>query len=687
KIDYFDVSFEKAIELSEKYKIPLHSDYIYFWTQISIEQFYGLVDWLGHAELAGGKLVLHWRKTDQERFAKGKRALELLGCEHEVTTENVVLTNKDRNALLFNLGLDVISLFQEKYDSYFDSVGKKIKEFESESVLEIVNHLSSVIIKDKAGAFIGTRMGRPEKAKLRKLTGSPHVLFPVGAEGGRLRSFQSALDVGYIRGTLPNYVCEKCNEERVYPTCEKCKTRCVKLKEDDIDFSAKKIDIRTLYDEARRMTGVSADEVPIVKGVRGLSNKDYSTEHLAKGLLRAKHNLHVNKDGTIRYDMTEMAFTHFKPKEVRTSVEKLKELGYEKDINGKVLENEDQILELFPHDVVLPSCPDTLDERADDVFFNISGFIDDELEKIYGMERMYNAKDKEDIVGALVVCIAPHICTATVGRIIGFSKIQALLASPYMHAAMRRDCDGDEAATMLLMDLLLNFSKKFLPAHRGGTQDSPLVLNTHISAGEVDDQILDFMLGKYPLELYELAEQGKHSSEVKIDSVKQRLADGEDPFSNIAYTHECSDFNAGVTNSSYKILPTMAEKVAAQMDICKKLRAVDTSDVARLIIERHFIRDTRGNLRKFSMQGFRCVGCNEKYRRPPLVGKCTKCGGKIIFTISHGSIIKYMQPALDLARTYEASKYLLESLELTEMYIQSIFGKEKEKQESISNWF
>jgi DNA polymerase II large subunit len=131
----------------------------------------------------------------------------------------------------------------------------------------------------------------------------------------------------------------------------------------------------------------------------------------------------------------------------------------------------------------------------------------------------------------------------------------------------------------------------------------------------------------------------------------------------------------------------MHDKVFSQMRLCSKLRAVDTKDVSRLIIERHFIRDIRGNLRKFSMQEFRCIGCNTKYRRPPLAGKCTRCGGRIIFTISEGSILKYMQPALDLARTYNATPYLLESLELTEKYIQSIFGKEKEKQEALGKWF
>jgi DNA polymerase II large subunit len=396
----------------------------------------------------------------------------------------------------------------------------------------------------------------------------------------------------------------------------------------------------------------------------------------------------VNKDGTIRFDMTEMPISHFKAKEIGTSVAKLKELGYEKDIFGKELENDEQVLTMFPHDLILPSCPESADERADDVFLKVSKFIDDELEKLYGLPKFYNAQKKEALLGQLFVCIAPHICTATVGRLIGFSKTQAMLASPYMHAAMRRDCDGDEAAVMMLMDLLLNFSRKFLPSHRGGTQDAPLVLNTQIRAGDVDDQILDFELcGQYPLELYELAEQGKHSSEVKIDNVKRRLKEGTDPFSNVLFSHGCKDINGGALSSSYKSLPTMRDKVDSQMRLCGKIRAIDIRDVSRLIVERHFIRDIRGNLRKFSMQEFRCVGCNTKYRRPPLVGKCTNCGGKIIFTISEGSIMKYMQPALDLARTYQATPYLLESLELTESYIQSIFGREKEKQESIRKWF
>ena len=146
----------------------------------------------------------------------------------------------------------------------------------------------------------------------------------------------------------------------------------------------------------------------------------------------------------------------------------------------------------MPHDILLPSSPESLDERADDVFIKISNFVDEELERFYGLKAFYNIKTRDDLIGRLGVCMAPHNCAGVICRIIGFSNTLGLYASPYMHAAIRRDCDGDEAAIMLLGDVLLNFSKEFLPSHRGGTQDAPLVLNAKIDAGEVDDQILDF---------------------------------------------------------------------------------------------------------------------------------------------------------------------------------------------------
>ncbi|MCL5730224.1 MAG: hypothetical protein M1165_01495 [Candidatus Pacearchaeota archaeon] len=508
-------------------------------------------------------------------------------------------------------------------------------------------------------------------------------------------------------GEFPINYCENCNAETVYLTCENCgqKTRqmyycreCGEKKTSpceehkSIQTSAyQTLDIKHYFEKAKQSIAIMKEQMPaLVKGVRGMSSAGKEPENLAKGILRAKYNLQVNKDGTIRFDATELPIIAFKPKEISVSVEKLRELGYDKDVLGQELTREDQIIELMPHDILLPCPAEGTDEKADDVFFRIANFIDDLLVKFYKKEPFYNLKTRDDLVGKLAVCMAPHNCAGVISRIIGFSQAQGLYASPYMHAAIRRDCDGDEAAVMLLLDVLLNFSRKFLPSHRGGTQDAPLVLNGRISAGEVDDQILDLEVLEefgYPLRLYRAAEQRKHSSEVKIPSIRSVLREDKDPFRNIGFSHDTTNFNEGVVCSSYKIFGTMQEKVAHQMALVEKIRAADTVDTVRLTIERHFIRDLRGNLRKFSMQEFRCINCNEIVRRPPLTGRCPVCRGRLIFTVNEGGIKKYLEPALNLSEKYHLSTYLRQNLELVKRYVDSIFGKEPEKQENLKQWF
>jgi len=74
-------------------------------------------------------------------------------------------------------------------------------------------------------------------------------------------------------------------------------------------------------------------------------------------------------------------------------------------------------------------------------------------------------------------------------------------------------------------------------------------------------------------------------------------------------------------------------------------------------------------------------------RRPPLNGKCSACGGKLIFTIHEGGIKKYLEPALELAKKYDLDPYLQQVLSLVKGYIDSIFGKEKEKQSGLDEYF
>ncbi|MSR86044.1 DNA polymerase II large subunit [Candidatus Woesearchaeota archaeon] len=669
------VSFEQAVAFSQL-GVPLYPKYIFYWSGLKKELFLHLYTVLKGSVIENDKILV--------ADFSAKRSLELIGCAHRnVPGEYVIISGDVARALLVNLG-------------HFE------KEPQGETTLELVNSVSSFLIKDKCGYFIGARMGRPEKAKMMKMIGSPHMLFPVGNEGGRLRSFQSALEAGKITSQFPVYFCEHCSKETVLAICENCgnktqrkwycKTCSKMIYEDTCPYHGKakesvlrSIDSKYYFYKALERMG-SRQYPDLIKGVRGMSSVEKIPEHLIKGILRAKYNLGVNKDGTVRYDMTELPCTHFKPKEVGTSVERLRELSYTHDVYGKELVDDNQVLELFAQDVILPSCPESPEEGADEILFRVASFIDELLEKLYRTEPFYKLKSRRELVGHLIVAMSPHTSAGIICRIVGFSKVQGFYAHPLLHSIMRRDCDGDENGCMLLMDTLLNFSQKYLPNTRGITQDAPLVLTGQLIPSEVDDMVFDMdIVDRYPLELYEAAQQYKNPWDVKIRKLGNTLGT-EGQYEGMMFTHDTDNFNAGVLCSAYKILPTMKDKVMGQMEVARKLRAVDEHDVAKLVIERHFLRDIKGNLRKFSQQTFRCVKCNEIYRRPPLAGHC-KCGGKLIFTISEGSIVKYLDPAVDLAVKYHLPPYLNLTLMLLRDRIESVFGKEEEKQEGLAKWF
>ncbi len=680
---------QEAIKIARVTNTPLHPFYTVFWNVLSLDEFRSLLDWFDSAKVHTGesgvqKIVLP--KHD------AKRCLELVGLPHSFVNNEFVVIDREYATML----TVIFRLTDEKPSELKKHI------IADKSVIDAINQFSPVVLRDKAGTFIGARMGRPEKAKQRELSGSPHVLFPIGDEGGRLRSFKSALDAGKVISEFAFFFCSSCNVETVLSVCEVCgkqaarKWKCARcglidspkcqLHGDAQGSSQRSIPVKHYFDCVLKQMRIR--EYPeLIKGVRGTSNKEHIPEHIGKGMLRARYGVHVYKDGTTRYDMTQLPLTHFKPCEVGTSIEKLRELGYVTDINGGALMSADQILELKPQDIVLPSCDESPDDGADKVLINISRYIDDVLVHMYGLPPLYCLSSAQDLVGQLTIVLAPHTSAGMVGRIIGFSKTQGLFAHPLLHAATRRDCDGDEACVILLMDAFLNFSKKYLPGSRGSTMDTPLVLTSVLTPSEVDDMAFDVDIAwKYPLELYEAALNYKMPWEVKIPQIKGCLGKPEQ-YEKMGFTHDITNLNLTVRCSAYKTLPSMEEKLRGQMDLAEKLRSVDTTDVARLVIEKHFLKDTKGNLRKFSMQEFRCVHCNEKFRRPPLVGKCTKCNGKIIFTISEGSVYKYLEPTISLAKKYNVSAYLQQTIELLRVRCESVFGKEPDKQVGLGAWF
>jgi DNA polymerase II large subunit len=679
---FFRISSEKAFTISKVFKIPLHPFYLYYWNTIKKDEFIKLISWLRSGKVVEEEGQI--KKIIIRSYEGNKRSLELIGIPHLLVNNEYVVIKGEHARCLHYLNIFSAEDFME-----------------GETPIEILSKISEVKIKDKNGTYVGARMGRPEKGKIRKLKGSPHGLFPVGEEGGKTRTFQNAIDKGKVYSDFPLWYCDKCDTQTIYPICEVCSspTRQLhycrtcgvlnnpcKTHQFDSTYSRRDIDVRHYFKSALKTlkTRVYPD---LIKGVKGTSNREHIPENLIKGILRAKHGLTVNKDGTIRFDMSQLPITHFKAKEIHSSIEQLKELGYEKDINGKDLVDDDQIIEIKPQDLILPKNIGAESEGADAIFTRVTQFLDDLLVNMYGLDPYYNAKTSKDIIGTLFIVLAPHTSAGILGRVIGFYDGQGLLAHPYIHAATRRDCDGDEAGVMMVMDALLNFSRQYLPAHRGAKQDAPLVLTSKINPSEVDDMVFNVdIVWRYPLALYEAGEEYKTPYEIKIEQISSRL-ESDDPYSKHGYTHDVKDLNDCVLISAYKTLPSMSEKLDGQMGLALKIRAVDSPDVARLVIERHFIKDIKGNLRKFSMQKFRCVKCNAKYRRPPLIGRCEECGGKVIFTISKGFITKYLEPAINLANKYGVNDYLKQTIEIIKNRVDDVFGKETEKQEGLSKWF
>jgi len=636
------ISPAEAVTISIKNNVPLHPKYTYHWENLTLEDVFLIKKFLSSGRLLEGKFYVSF---DENKNKKEKKLLEILCTPHEVKSNELIFA--EYIPLLFPLGLldDKFNFAPEEQKENLNTT-KIYKEDKENKEDPEINKISQIKIRQKVGAYIGSRMGRPEKAKERKMQPPVHGLFPIGKYGGKERLINKAAENNAISVEIS-----------------------INGKTGKQD-----INIKDMWNESLKRIGIQSMDV---KGVEGLISENKIPERIEKGVLRAKNKVFVFKDGTIRFDATDVPITHFKPKEVFVSIENLKKLGYTKDYKGVLLENEDQILELKCQDVIIPL-------SGVDYLINVCKFIDDLLLRVYGINPYYNAERKEDLLGHLVIGLAPHTSAGITGRIIGFTDANVCLAHPYWHAAKRRNCDGDEDAVMLFMDALLNFSKSFLPKSRGGQMDAPLVVTTILNPKEVDDEVHKMeVVEKYGLEFYKATLKNTNPSEVNVLTVKNLLE--TNPYNNLNFTHDNGDINKGVKRTKYVQLKNMNDKVSAQLKIAEKIRAVDEKEVANILINSHFLRDIHGNLRSFSEQSFRCVNCNMIYRRIPLVGKCTKCGGNLILTISEGGIKKYLDTSIKLAEKYDLSNYLKQRLMLLKNNTDSIFQSSK-KQKNLSEF-
>jgi DNA polymerase II large subunit len=666
---------EEATEHALKTGSPLAPKYTYHWADVDAASLKELVDWLADGTLAS-------ELTVGNDNPKAKRTLELLGVPHTVSEKKVVVA--EHRPLLAQLGLE--GLDKSKFEAAYSEVEPDLNGF------ELVKKSSLVEVRRKVGAYIGCRMGRPEKARERKMQPAVHSLFPIGNAGGRERSVNAAVEKGRVEVEVSQFLCPACRKRVITPVCPACGgpavdvricSKCGYTGDRDVcptcniatrQYAKTHIDLKARWDDAVARVGKSTN----VKGVIGMISESKIPEPLEKGLLRALNEVYVFKDGTIRFDATDAPLTHFRPREIGVTVERLCELGYDVDLEGKPLTSEEQLLELRTQDIIVS-------EYCGTYLLRVSRFLDALLTKFYGMQSFYNLEKKEDLIGHLVVGLAPHTSAGVVGRIIGFMRANVCYAHPFWHAAKRRNCDGDEDSIMLLLDVLLNFSRSYLPEKRGGKMDAPLVVTTIMDPREIDDEAHKMeMVESYGLDFYLKTMDGVNPSEVDVETVSSILE--THPHWGLKFTHDTADITGPVTESRYVTLKTMQEKIAAQLAVAEKIRAIDERAVAEIVINSHFLRDTYGNLRAFSRQRFRCVKCNANYRRVPLTGKCTKCGGRLLLTVSQGNISKYLQMSMDLAEKYHLSDYLKSRLDLLARDVKSLTTNDLEKQVSLADF-
>ncbi len=674
-------NFVEAIALSSTLHIPLHPSFTYPWANLaSTEEVKRLRQWLLGAEVR--------RENNTVREIVGgsdpevKKILELLWLPHRGTADKITIEGEDAQAFAFCLGIGTLC---------------EVDLSAAKSPLEAVCLTSGVQLREKAPTFVGARMGRPEKAKRREMKPLIHVLFPVGLAGG---SHRDLVEASKREPTFVEVVKRKCPNCKTYtfkvkcPLCgsetglERSCPRCGKsLKEDEcpncktlgVAYQKQVVNFREALETASSHLGLSAPKM--LKGVKGLTNQTKTPEVIEKGILRAKYDLSVYKDGTIRFDATNAPLTHFKPAEIGVSVERLRQLGYTYATDGTPLTDPNQVCELKIQDIIVPV-------KCAEYLLRVAAFVDELLVKAYGCPPYYSMKHTEDVVGQLIVGLAPHTCAGILGRVIGFTNLNLCYAHPVWHSAKRRDCDGDEDTVMLALDTLVNFSRQYLPAQIGGIMDAPMLLIPVVITKEVQRQAHYFdVVGAYPLEFYEKTWEKMDSRQVSplIDLIDHRLGTAGQ-FEGFSFTTPVSNVNMGNSESSYKLFKAMVDKLNSQLELAEKIEAVDAKRVAMKVLTKHFLRDIAGNLRAFSTQAFRCKLCNKRYRRLPLRGKCPICGGTLTLTVYRGGIEKYMDAAEHLIEKYGMPKYYAQRIHLIRGEIDAMFNTKKSKQVSLTDF-
>lgn len=650
-------TFSDAVELARRRGVPLDPRWLLFWHDLSPSEIRALGEFVERSgRWVDGALELPNDPAWRETLVRLGLLFRPLGTERlrgePASSAGLVLgvgLEPKGEALLRRAALDPVD----------------------PDPLAYASRLSGVAVRARAPSRVGGRVGRPEKAYPRSMQPNVHALFPVGEAGGPTRSVPEAAR-RTAGGTSPTELgvrlCPSCQRPTVWNLCG-CGTHTLPTGE----VRRTPLPIGTLWQETVGRLGLT--ERPVVKGVKGLTSPGKVPEPLAKGILRASHRISVYQDGTARFDLTNLPLTHFRPREIGTDLATLRRLGYTTDWTGAELTDPEQLVELLPQDLVVS-------RRCGEYLVRLARFVDDELVRLYGVAPFYRAHSPADLIGALVVALAPHTSGGVTGRVLGYTDAEACLAHPVFHAAKRRNCDGDEDSVTLLVDALLNFSRAYLPESRGALMDKPLVLTTRLAATEVDKEAHNVDVAcRYPLALYQAALERKNPKDVEplIDRVGHRLGTDRS-LAGYGFTHDTRRAAGGPVRSACRDGRAMADLVERSFLLATQIRAVDLAEAVTLVLNAHFLPDVMGNLKGYATQRFRCPACGATYRRPPLSARCTAtrpggepCEHDLQSTVYEASVRKYLPLSRRLAEMPGITPYVRQRIQLLSDALATLF--------------
>lgn len=530
--------------------------------------------------------------------------------------------------------------------------------------------------------YYGCRTGRSEASKpcsLKPFANSLTFYNTESQKRGLGSTIRKNLTADATTYTCRDNTCSSYDQLTLYYKCKSCGKRTVETYYHFYDDTSEKL-TQERYDElseqekksyhstkrinydflnSSKVLNILKKERVLIDDVKGLVEPQTTyLEPIEKGIYRTKHNLTTFKDGTCRYDMTDMVCTHFYPYEIGLTIEKVKELGYVRNYKGEQISSIYDLITLHPQDLIVS-------EDCLEYLFNITKYLDDLLVNYYEKPSYYNLKDKSELIGHLVLGIAPHICTATVGRIIGSVKVRGLYAHPFYTSAKRRNCDGDEDSIFLLLDSFLNYSLKYIPKRRGRLMNIPHLINKVINPTEMDKEVYNMDNSSFSDYPYEKMNCSSLSVKETSESIQTYSKFKKQVVSEV-FSHKCKDLSMGTLQNYYLDINTTEEKLEEVLKLTEQINCVPSITLIERLLSCHLLPDLIGNTRTYLNQKKKCKNCKRKYLRVTFSGNCVDCNKPLTTTVYFNMVIKYLEKIKEFKNKYQNQLplYLLEKIEL-----------------------